>query len=97
MSVALATRGMILPCCQKEQVISFDHPQTQAALEVRPRTRRVASPAAPALTPPVTRVVLELRPNTTDAVAPSPPSSDPRPESISAQELRPITKKVEKE
>jgi len=87
---------MIKSCCQRDQVISYDHPQTQAALEVRPRIRSATTPAAPTLTPPLTRAILELKPRTEDAVAPAPPSPDPRPESITAQELRPITKKVEK-
>lgn len=97
MSVALATRGMIRPCCQKDQPISLDNPKTQAVLEVRPRIRGITAPAAPALTLPVVLSLAELKPTTTDAAAPPPPSPDPRPKSTTVQELRPVTKKVEKE
>lgn len=97
MSVGLATRGMIQSRCLHEQVISFDKPQMQAVLEVRPRIRQVASPPAAALTPPVMMTAVELKPLTWDAAAPTPPSSDPKPHGKSAMELRPVMKKAEKE
>jgi hypothetical protein len=97
MSVALATRGMIQSCCQRDQVISFDKPGMQAVLEVRPRIRMATSPATPSLTPPVTTVAVELKPVVTGATAPTPPSPDSRPKETTALELRPVIKKAEKE
>lgn len=97
MSVALATRGMIRPCCQRDQPTSLDKPQTQAVLEVRPRIRGITAPAAAAIIPPVMLSLAELKPETTGAAAPAPLSPDPRPKSTTVQELRPVTKKVEKE
>jgi hypothetical protein len=88
---------MIKSCCQRDQVISYDKPQMQAVLEVRPRMRGATTPAAPALTPPVVMTSIELRPVTLGAKAPAPSSPDPRPAQTSAKELRPIMKKAEEE
>jgi hypothetical protein len=88
---------MIHSCCQRDQVISYDKPQMQAVLEVRPRIRQAATPPAPALTPPVMMTAVELKPLTWNATAPAPPSTDPKPQEIAAFELRPVMKKAEKE
>jgi hypothetical protein len=94
--VALATRGMIRPCCKRDQIISYDQPDVQAVLEVRPRIRQAAAPPTVAVTGPVMTGAQELRP-VTGAKAPAPASPDPKPAQTSAQELRPIIKKVEED
>lgn len=94
--VALATRGMIRPCCKQDQIISYAHPETQATLEVRPRIRGAGAPPTVTVTAPVTMSAQELRP-VVGAKAPAPASSDPKPTQTSAQELRPVIKKVEEE
>lgn len=94
--VALATRGMIRPCCKQDQVISFAPPETQATLEVRPRIRGAGAPPTATLTPPVALSARELRP-VTGAKTPAPASTDPKPMQTSLQELRPVIKKIEEE
>lgn len=94
--VALATRGMIQPCCKQDQIISYDQPDVQAVLEVRPRIRHAAAPPTAVVAGPVMTGAQELRP-TTGAKAPAPADPDPKPTQTSAQELKPIIKKVEEE
>jgi hypothetical protein len=97
MSIALATRGIISSCCQKNNVIiSFDKPQTQTILEVHPKIRYISSSPVPILSPPTIIAITELRPITHDAVTPSAPSIEPVPHEFAAIELRPVIKKVEK-
>lgn len=97
MTVALATRGMIRPCCKMDAVISRDTPQMKSVLEVRPTVRRVTGPAAAAVGPPVVSSVQELKPETTDAKGPAPIVGTPKPVQTSAQELKPQIVKVEEE
>lgn len=94
--VALATRGMIRPCCKQDQVISFTPPETQATLEVRPRIRGAGAPPTAVLMPPVTMSAQELKP-VVGAQSPAPASPDPKPTQTSLQELRPVIKKIEEE
>lgn len=37
--IALATRGVIIPCYQRDQIVSCDKPDVQAVLELRPVLR----------------------------------------------------------
>jgi len=94
--VALATRGMIRPCCKQDQIVSYDHPEVQAALEVRPRIRLAGAPPTGVVTAPVVTSAQELKP-VVGAKAPAPASPDPKPTQTSAQELRPVIKKVTEE
>lgn len=94
--VALATRGMIRPCCKQGQIVSYAHPEMQSTLEVRPRIRRAAAPPVVTVGAPVTLSAQELRP-IVGAKAPPPTSPDPRPTQTSTQVLRPVIKKIEEE
>ena len=96
MSVALATRGMIGSCCKIGQIISCDSPQTQAALEVRPRIRHAAAPPTVAITAPVPVSAQELKPQA-GAEAPAAPSPVLKPSQTSTQDLKPVIKKVEED
>lgn len=96
MSVVLATRGMIRSCCKLGQIISREPPQTQAALEVRPRIRLAASPPAVTITAPVPVSAQEMKPQV-GAKAPAAPSPDLKPSQTSGQELKPVIKKVEED
>lgn len=96
MTVALATRGMIKSCCKIGQIVSHDHPHTQAILEVRPRIRQAGAPPSVTITAPVTTSAQELRP-VTGAKAPADVSPDPKPTQTSAQELKPVIKKIEED
>jgi hypothetical protein len=87
---------MIQPCCKQDQIISYDHPEVQATLEVRPRIRRAGAPPTVTVTGPVTLSAQELKP-VIGAKAPAPASPDPKPTQTSAQELKPVIKKITEE
>lgn len=97
MSVALATRGMIRPCCLSDTIVSLDAPRMQQTLEVRPRIRAALGPPAPVLTPPVPITAQEVKPIMRRADAPAPPDPDPKPTQTSTQELKPRIVKAEEE
>lgn len=96
MSVALATRGMIRSCCKLGQIVSMEHPQTQATLEVRPRIRLAGAPPTVTITAPVPISAQELKP-VTGAKAPAAPAPVLKPSQTSTQELKPVIKKVEED
>lgn len=96
MSVALATRGMIRSCCKLGQIVSREHPHTQAILEVRPRIRLAGAPPTATITSPVPISAQELKP-VTGVKAPADASPDLKPTQTSGQELKPIIKKIEED
>jgi hypothetical protein len=87
---------MIRSCCQQDQVISFDKPEVQATVEVRPKIRGAGAPPTVIVASPVTMSAQELRPETTEAAGPVTTAAD-KPVQTSVQELRPVIKKVEEE